>query len=56
MSHLLFKGVGFEWFYICALNFVFLIDTFWRNMFLKLNGAHTCFNHAYMQCEMTFLL
>ncbi len=42
--------------HICVLSFVFLIDPFWRSMFLRLRGAHTCFNHVYVQLEMTFLL
>jgi hypothetical protein len=35
-----FQRVGLWWFRICALGFVFSIDPFWRNMFLKLRGPH----------------
>jgi len=43
-------------FNICALDFIFSIDLFWKNMFLRLKGAATGFNFAYMQHEMAFLL
>jgi len=36
------------WFCFYALSFVFFIDLFWKNMFLRLMGPHTCFNHAYV--------
>ncbi len=39
VPHLLFLGVRFKWFHICALVFVFLIDLFWRNMSFKLKGG-----------------
>ncbi len=31
---------------ICALSFIFAIALFWKSMFLKLGGGHTCFSHA----------
>jgi hypothetical protein len=56
MPHLLFYGVRLWWFRICVIGFVFSIDLFWKSMFLRLKGAHTCFSHVYVQHEMVFLL
>jgi hypothetical protein len=41
--------------YLCSRFYIF-DRPIWRNMFLKLKGAHTCFNHAYVQHEITFIL
>jgi hypothetical protein len=42
------KVVTLWWFCFYALSFVFFIHPFWRNMFLRLTRAHTCFNHIYV--------
>ncbi len=47
-ASLLFQGVALQWLHICALSFIFLTNSSWRNMIFKLKGAHTCFNHVYM--------
>jgi hypothetical protein len=39
--------------YLCY-GFVFLINLFWKIMFLKLKRVYTYFNHANVQREMTF--
>jgi len=39
--------------YLC---FKFSIDPFWKSVFFKLRGAHTYFNHAYVQRKMAFLM
>ncbi len=49
-----FLRIGLWWFRICVPGFVFLIDSFWSSMFLKLRGAHTSFIHAFVQLEITF--
>jgi hypothetical protein len=36
-------------------RFVFSMDMFWKNMFLRLRGANTSFNHAFVEFEITFL-
>jgi len=48
MPHFLFKGVGFWWFRINAPSFVFSIDLFWKNMFIKLKGAHIFISHVFV--------
>jgi len=53
---LAFLGIGLWWLHICVIGFIFLIDPFWMSMFFRLRGAHTCFNHVYVQHEITFLL
>ncbi len=55
VPHLLFQGIGLWWLYICALGFVFLINPFWKSMFLNLRGAHTSFNYVFVQLEIIFL-
>ncbi len=55
VPHLFFLKLGFSGSHIYALNFVFSIDPFWRSRFFRLKGAHTSFNHAFMQLGITFL-
>jgi hypothetical protein len=43
-----FRELGFWWLHICVIGFIFSIDFFWRNMFFKLRGVPTCFNHVYV--------
>jgi len=43
-----FLRIRLWWFHICVPSFVFSINPFWRNVFLRLRGAPTSFNHAFM--------
>jgi hypothetical protein len=45
-----------SWALVIFLGFEFLIDPFWKNMFIRLKGVCTYFNHTYVQREMSFLL